>query len=143
MSSGLLAGLVFIVVTGGIVGVYMMFAGRSQTALQRTVESRLQEAAGFTKPSDAEEDSLVRVQSTGPMPNLDRVARRAIKGSALETWLEQSGTGMTPGSYFLISLLLAVAAAAAALTFVHHFWAMPLGSSLIGNSMQCSPTISR
>ena len=127
MSIGLLSALVFIVVTGGVVGVYMMFAGRSQAALQKTMETRLQEAAGFTKPTDGEEDSLLRVQSTGPMPNLDRVARRAIKGSALETWLEQSGTGMTPSSYFLISLLLAVAAAGAALTFVHHFWAMPLG----------------
>ena len=127
MSIGLLAGLVFVVVTGGIVGIYMMFAGRSQAALQKTMETRLQEAAGFTPPPDAEADSLVRVQTTGPLPNLDRVARRAIKGSALETWLEQSGTGMTPSSYFLISVLLALATAAAALTFVHHFWAMPLG----------------
>ena len=43
----LLAGLVFFIVTGAIVGVYVLVAGRSQAALQQTMESRLQEAAGF------------------------------------------------------------------------------------------------
>jgi tight adherence protein B len=121
----LLAGLVFFIVTGAIVGVYMLVAGRSQAALQQTMESRLQEAAGFV-PAEADEDSLLRVQSTGPLPNLDRMARRAIKGSALETWLEQSGTGMTPSSYFLISLLLGVAGGAAGMTFIPHLWATPI-----------------
>ena len=54
MSIGLLAALVFIVVTGGIVGLYMMFAGRSQAALQKTMETRLQEASGFTKPNEGD-----------------------------------------------------------------------------------------
>jgi len=128
MSIQVLAGLVFVIVTGAIVGLYMAFAGRSQSKLQKAMETRLNEAAGFApQPEGQGEDSLLRVQQTGPMPNLDRVARRAIKGSSLETWLEQSGTGMTPSSYFVISLLLGVAVAAAALTFSHRVWAMPLG----------------
>ena len=131
MSLGVLVTLIFIVVTGGIVGLYVMFAGRSSATMQKTVETRLQEVSGVAPLPDAsDENSLLRVQQSGPLPHLDRVARRVLKGSSLEMWLEQTGTGMTPSSYVLISLLLGALVAIVGMMFVHHVWMAPLGFAM-------------
>ena len=34
---------------------------------------------------------MLRTESAGPLPNIDRVARQALKGSSFELWLEQIG----------------------------------------------------
>src|ERR1041385_835747 len=92
MTAGLLAGLIFLVVVGAVVGIAMVVSGRSKSALQRSLEDRWHELAGAAPVSNVEgANSVVREEAAGPLPNFDRVARRAIKGSALETWLEQSG----------------------------------------------------
>ena len=43
------------------------------------------------------------------MPNMDRVATAALKGSSVERWLQQSGTAMTISAVILITLLFGVA----------------------------------
>lgn len=128
MTLELLVILAFVTVSAGVFGLYMLIAGRSQAALQRTIESRLQEVSGFVpEPEGKAEDSLIRAQVTGPLPNVDRVARQAIKGSAFERWLEQSGTKISLSACILISLLLGALGAGLALVFSHQVWAMPIG----------------
>jgi tight adherence protein B len=67
---------------------------------------------------------MLRTASEGPLPNIDRVARRALKGSSFEKWLEQSGTGLSVGAFILISLALGIVLAFAAMTFVGKMWAV-------------------
>jgi tight adherence protein B len=131
MSLGILAALIFVVATGAIVGIYMVFAGHSSAAMQKTVDERLQEVSGFAPEAETEaKGTLIRVQSAGPLPHVDRMTRRAIKGSAIEKWLEQSGTGMSPSTYFLISLLLGTIAGTAIALLSHRLWTSPLGFML-------------
>ena len=128
MTLGLLVVLAFVAVTAGIIGFAMLMGARSQAARAQTLEGRLQEAGGML-PQDAAppEDSLVRTQKIGPLPNIERVARNAIKGSNFERWMEQTGTRMSLGACLLLSLLLAIGGATLALALSHRAWVMPIG----------------
>jgi tight adherence protein B len=128
MTIGFLATLVFLVASGGIVGIYMLVAGRSQAALQKTVEDRLQEASGLADEAEVgAKDSLIRTRNAGLLPGVDRVARAAIKGSRVERWLEQSGVRMSVGALCLVSLLLGMLGGLAAFALSHRPWVMPIG----------------
>jgi tight adherence protein B len=91
------------VTTGGIIGVYLLFMERSETALKKTVGDRLLEVSGAIKPQQAD-DSLIRTQAMGPLPAIDRVARQAVQGVALERWVEQSGLRISISALLVISL---------------------------------------
>jgi tight adherence protein B len=120
--------LVFITSTATLLGIFLLISQRSQSARDKTLEQRLSEATGVTAvPEQHADASLLRTQSEGPLPNVDRVARQAIKGSAFERWLEQSGTGLSMSACILISLMLGGVLAAAAMIFVGFAWAMALG----------------
>jgi tight adherence protein B len=99
----LIVALVFLLTAGGIVGVYLLFEGRSDAALKKTLDSRLLEVTGAARPSAEANDSLIRTQATGPLPALDRVARQAVQGIALERWVEQSGMRISISGLFVIA----------------------------------------
>jgi len=132
MSLQMLAGLVFLAVSTSVVGVYMLLVGRSQAARDKTIENRLSEL-GTMPPTEAqggEEDSLVRKQDAGALPNVEVLARSALKGSSFERWLEQSGMALSLSGCLLISLGLGVAGALLSVMFSHRVWVMPLGFAL-------------
>ncbi len=120
--------LVFIASTATLMGLFLLISRRSGSAIDRTMEKRLSEATGMgPAPVDAGEASMLRTESHGPLPNIDRVARQALKGSSFERWLEQSGTGLSVGGCILASLALAAMVAFLAMTFVGKAWAVALG----------------
>jgi tight adherence protein B len=123
MSVGLIAALVFLVTVAAVVGAAWALAGRSQEALlRRSVGDRLQEVAvGGRVPEGG--DSFLRAQLEGPLPAVDKMARHALKGLAIERWLEQSGMRVSLGGIFLISLLIGVACAIAAAAASRLWWA--------------------
>jgi tight adherence protein B len=110
MPLGVIAFLVFAVTTGGIIGVYLLFMERSETALKKTVSDRLLEVSGAIKPSQAD-DSLIRTQTMGPLPAIDQFARRAVQGVALERWVEQSGLRLSISALVLISFVFGLVGA--------------------------------
>jgi len=112
----------------------MLLVGRSQAAQEKTIEHRLHELGSTPQAegaADGEEgSSLVRKQATGPLPNVERVAKEALKGSSFERWLEQSGMAMTLSACLLVTLMLGVLGAVVSLTFSHRAWVMPFGFAL-------------
>ncbi|RPI50012.1 MAG: hypothetical protein EHM55_22435, partial [Acidobacteria bacterium] len=121
--------LVFIASTAGLMGIFLLVSRRSSSARDKTLEKRLSEATGMG-PVSAEaagEASMLRTESHGPLPNIDRVAREALKGSSFERWLEQSGTGVSVSACILVSLALGAMLAFLAMTFVGKSWAAALG----------------
>jgi tight adherence protein B len=128
MTVELIALFVFVAATAGIIGVAMLFFGRSEVMMQRTIESRLQEVSGIVPEGDAAaEDSLIRTHDSGPLPNIDRVARQAIKGSAIERLIEQSGMRISLSACFLLSIALGVLGAGLGFVFVRQAWVIPIG----------------
>lgn len=131
MSLETLATLVFIAVSIAVIGVYALWTGHSQAALRRTVEDRLQAVRGFALPPEGTgEDSLLRTHVTGPLPSMDRVARRAIRDSTFERWLEQSGISLSFSALFLISLLLGIVLAGVGVAFSQRAWVAVVGFAI-------------
>ena len=125
MSIGFLVFLVFVAVTAGVVGLFMLVSGRSQVRREKAIQNRLQEVGGAvtTEEGDASGGTLLLKEIVGPMPNMDRAANAALKGSGVERWLQQSGTAMTISAVILTTLLFGALAAIAAFMFTHLVWA--------------------
>ena len=126
MTLGVLVTLVFIASTAAVLGIFMVLAGRSKAKRGKTIETRLSEvsAAPGAPASEAETGGVLLLkQVTGPLPNIDRVASQALKGSNVERWLQQSGTAMSISAVFLVTLMFGCLAAMAAFMFTHLWWA--------------------
>jgi len=124
-----LVALVFIASTASIVGIYLLISRRSQSAQDKSLEQRLSEAAGMSPAAGAVagDPSMLRTQSAGPLPNIDRVARQALKGSSVELWIEQTGTGLSVSACILTTFVLGVFGALVATVLARKGWAMPVG----------------
>jgi tight adherence protein B len=118
--------LMFVAVVAAVVGIFMLMSGRSQVRREKAIENRLQEVSGGTPATTeeaAEGGTLLRKEAAGPLPNMDRMATEAIKGSSLERWLQQSGTAMTISAVILFTLTFGVLAGFATFMFTHLWWA--------------------
>ena len=136
MPLGLLVALVFLVTVGAVVGGFMLFGGRPDAALRRTVGTRLQQLGGGPTAIADPTDSLIRAHERGPLPAIDRIAKRATSGLALDRWVRQSGLRLTIGGLLLIALLLGVLGAIIAIAFNHHWWA-GVGGFIVGAGIPC------
>jgi len=110
----LLVCIVFLASTSGIVGLYMLVAGRSQAALRRTVDYRLLELSGGGAIA-ADGESLLRTQATGPLPAVDR----AVRGLHIDRWLEQSGVKLSLSALMVFAVVLGVLGLFTAAQFTH------------------------
>ena len=123
-----IVGLVFLVVTAAVMGIFVLISRRS-SSVDKTLEKRLSEATGITSQAVADA-TLLRTEPTGPLPNIERAARRALKGSSFELWLEQSGTGLSVSACILISLGLALMLGFVTFRFVRAPWSIALGFAI-------------
>ena len=131
MTIGILVVLMFVAVAAGILGLFMVLSGRSQVQREKAIHNRLQEVSSGNSqvtPEAAAEDgsTLLRKEATGPLPNVERVASAALKGSGAELWLQQTGTTMTISMVILLTLAFGGLAAMAAYMFTHLWWAAML-----------------
>jgi tight adherence protein B len=136
MPLGLLVGLVFLVTVGAVVAGFLLFGGAPDAALRRTVGSRLQQLGGGPVVALDPSDTLIRAHERGPMPAIDRVAKRATGGLAVDRWVRQSGLKLTIGGLLIIALLLGTLGALVAFGFNHHWWA-GTGGFVTGASLPC------
>jgi tight adherence protein B len=117
----------FVAVTAAVVGLFMFVAGRTKVRREKAIQNRLQEVGPgrsmTAEAGDPTSGTLLVKEVTGPMPNINRVATAALKGSGFERWLQQSGTAMTLSAVLLITLLFGGLAAVATFMFTHLWWA--------------------
>jgi tight adherence protein B len=125
----LLAVLVFIVVTGLVIGSVATIAHGPAVLASRRLEMRLKEVS-FSPEAEAT-DSVVRRPTDGPMPEVERLLLRTRAGSALASLIAQSGVQTTPGAVLLFSLLAAILFGLLALTFARSLYAVPV-AALVG-----------
>ena len=123
---------VFLVTTGGIVGVYVFFARRPAAKAQQRVDRRLRDIV----PADIPGNSVVVSGLTGPLPGFGRRIANTAAGAWLSRLIEQSGVHTTPGSIILFSLLAAVAGGLIASLLVAAAVAR-LGGVAVGLAMPC------
>src|SRR5262245_43260589 len=124
--------LVFVLVTGAVLGVYFAVTHIPQSLARRRMERRLREV-GSTQAGT--EDEAVLVKSTqGPLPSIDRVMAGTRAGSGLASLIEQSGVRVAPSGIVVMSLALGVLVGFVTHLFVRIplalFVSVPLGMSL-------------
>jgi tight adherence protein B len=127
MSIGILVFLVFVAVTAGVVGVAMLLGSRTQVKREKAIQNRLQEVSGGAAMTGEDgspaEGTLLRKETVGALPNVERVASAALKGSKLERWLQQTGSTATISFVILTTLVFGALASLATFMFTHLLWA--------------------
>lgn len=124
MPLSLLVILVFVTAAAGIMGVWMLVASRPQMRQEKAIEERLHEVGGRVAGQGADDGSLMLdPKTTGRLPQMERAAANALKGSSFERWVQQSGTTMSIGMCVLMTLMFGALAGLAAFMFTHLWWA--------------------
>jgi tight adherence protein B len=99
---------VFVLGAGAVMGAYAAVTKLPGFMQQRKLNSRLQEVTAPDAPDVVDSEALVKTRHSGPMPGLDRFASGTARGSALASWVEQSGVRLSISGLLLIALACAV-----------------------------------
>lgn len=125
----ILAFLVFLVVAGGVFGVYWLLASLPEMRARRELDQRLRDVSMAADP--AVSTSILKKAEEGPLPTIDRAIATMGVGTSLSKLIEQSGSRTTPS--FVIMTMIGAAALGAFLTatFVRLPFAS-IGGALVG-----------
>jgi tight adherence protein B len=118
MGTTILVLSVFVLGAGVVVGAYAAVTKLPGFLLQRKLNTRLEEVTATAEGEAQDAAALVKTSHGGPLPGLDRFASGTARGSALASWVEQSGVKIS------ISALLLMAFGSAA------FFGLVVASSL-------------
>ena len=94
---------VFVVGVGVVLGLYLGVTKLPGYLVQRKLNTRLEEV---TAPVEASADggaAVVKEEHGGMLPGFDRLAAGTARGSALATWIEQSGVNISISGLFLLA----------------------------------------
>jgi tight adherence protein B len=122
--------VVFVFVTGSVVGLYLAARSLSVWVSSRRVEQRLREVSG---PADETEGSTTVIMraAEGPLPVVERLMAGTQAGSRLSRLIEQSGVATTPGAVAAMSLTAGLAAVLLVLLLLGSLPAA-IGAALVG-----------
>lgn len=124
----LAAAVVFVIVAAIVLGGYTAAMRVPAALARRRLERRLREIGDQGIP----EASIIMRQAEGPLPAIDRFIGQTGAGSRLARLIEQAGATMAPSAVIVVSVLLALAAAAATQVFLRMPVALVLTVPLAG-----------
>jgi tight adherence protein B len=104
MAAVILALSVFIIGAGAVVGLFMAVTRLPGFLLQRKLNTRLEEVTAPDAVEVQDSAALVKATHGGPLPGLDRFASGTARGSALASWVEQSGVRISISALLLMAL---------------------------------------
>src|SRR6476660_5546015 len=123
----LIALVIFIIVTGSIVGGYYAAINLPGFLAARKMDQRLREVATPAgEPNAGGDDSIVKRTEKGALPVVDRLVAGTNAGTWLTKLIEQSGVKTTPGTIVLTSIMLALGGSFLASLFIHQPLALPI-----------------
>ena len=123
--------LVFVVVTGLIVGSYFAITALPGMMAKRELDKRLRDVSFTSDGSDGEEASILRKMSEGPMPVVDKFIKESSSGTWLTRLIEQSGVQTTPSAIMLVTVMSAGILGLVTAVFVPQPFAGPV-AALVG-----------
>jgi tight adherence protein B len=92
---------------GLVFGGYALLSRLPGYMAERRLDRRLQEVAMPIKVAVGDQPTIVKHESAGPLPALDRMAAETRAGSWLAQLIEQSGARVTPSAIIVASVTLA------------------------------------
>ena len=134
MGSLILVLSVFVLGAGAVFGAYLAVTKLPGYLLQRKLNTRLDEVTAPVDATPEQGGDLVKETHAGFLPGFDRLAAGTARGSALATWIEQSGVQISISGLILVAGVCAllfgfIAASALRLTVG---W---IGGGLLGASL--------
>ena len=123
--------VVFLVVSGLVLGVASLMRRRSSAAASRQLLQRLKEV-GESNQAVSSAIAVVRRTGQGAVPALDRLVAGTRAGSRLSDLIQQAGLTMAPGSIIAACLGAGAGAGFLAFLFVRHWFAMPIAAAIGG-----------
>ena len=119
--------MVFVLVVGAIMGIYVAVMRVPAMLAARRLDRRLLDISmpAAADPS-ATDDSVVKQERKGPLPALDRLLVQSGMGSRLARLIDQSGVRTAPSAVVVMSLVAGIATALLVSLFVHKSLAAPL-----------------
>jgi tight adherence protein B len=126
-----LAILVFILVTGLVIGLYMALIHLPGHMAGRQLEQRLRDMSSL-EGGDATAATVVLSQAAASsLPGLDRFVGGTNAGSWLSTLIEQSGVAISPGTVVTLSVIAGVAIGVVTLLFLP-LWQFAVAAGTVG-----------
>lgn len=116
--------LVFVVVTGLVLGGHTLVTRLPEIMKRRQLDRRLRDVAAPLTPTGPSETVVMRTTG-GPLPALDKMAAGTRGGMWLSRLIQQSGKRTSPGAVVLVSLTIAIAVGAVTAVFARQPW-LPL-----------------
>jgi tight adherence protein B len=127
MAGMLLPFLVFLFVTGTVVGIYSAVTYLPAELASQRIDQRIREASG-APPAVETKDSVLKHHVEGPIPLVDRLLARRRPG--LGRLIEQAGLRVSASSVLLVAVALGLVCAAALAMVLHQTWAMFVGAGI-------------
>ncbi|HZI81626.1 MAG TPA: type II secretion system F family protein [Vicinamibacterales bacterium] len=100
----LLAILVFLAVSGAVVGAYYAFVHRPEHKVEREFEQRLKDLSNFESEDGPATSVVLSEARSSALPVVDRLVGGTGAGSWLANLIEQSGVAINPGTVITMSL---------------------------------------
>jgi tight adherence protein B len=122
--------LMFLVGVGLVMGLFFGVTKIPGMIAQRKLDARLQELSAPAEEAKDGDKLLVKVQTVGPLPAIDRFFAESKRGSALAQWLEQSGMKVSVSGVLMMATACAVLMALVAGIITRAPLGLPLGAAL-------------
>jgi tight adherence protein B len=123
----LLVALSFIVGVALVMGVFLALTRVPGMMLQRKLDQRLQEISFAPEKEQSANAVLLKDARSGPLAGLDRLLS-GERGSALATWIEQSGAKIGVGALLTMAAVSALLGATVASVVTRAPWGLPVGA---------------
>ena len=128
--------LAFVFGFGAVFAAYYAATTLPGLLMQRKLNTRLDEVIRPVEEESKTKDGvgLVKTRHEGPLPALEKLVTSSVRGSALATWIEQSGAKISISGLLMLSLVcgLIFGFITAALLRMSIGW---LGGGLVGYSL--------
>jgi tight adherence protein B len=127
----LLPFIVFVAVTGAVLGVYAALTYLPGFLKKRRLDQRLKEVSAPAAAVASVSETVVKRMADGPLPALDRLTAGTRGGLWLAQLIQHSGVQITAGGVTLLSFGLAVVAALVVALVARQAWA-PFTAAAVG-----------
>jgi tight adherence protein B len=98
----------FILGAGAVFGLYLLVIKLPGYLTQRKLNARLEELSAAPDAAAEDGGQLVKQKHEGLLPGLDRMAAGTTRGSAMATWIEQSGVQISISGVLMLAVALAL-----------------------------------
>jgi tight adherence protein B len=120
--------LAFVFGVSAVVGLFLAFTSLPEMMTQRRLDKRLEELTAAQQEVETPGASLLKADRGGPLAGLDRLLGGSARGSALQRWIEQSGTKISVGMLLVVSLLAGLLGMMAMGLVARAAWSAPFGA---------------